>query len=182
MMFMNKLLTYLGFCPDKESAQRFRERNNTISLKQGVVGVGFSLILILLVGASNIYASARENIVMFLVSLTSIVLGCLVWRKFEPPRKLVELAQVDLSAPLRGRELLLNNKGILKLAYRWGVWKTFFLFWLFYVAIFGGSLYTLSIWGIPFSTRHIVSYTFTSSTIVTIMTYRQITRALRARS
>ena len=123
-----------------------------------------------------------ENILWFLWGLALIVLGILVWKKFEPPRKLVELAQVDLSAPLRGRELLLlNNKGILKLAYRWGVWKTFFLFWLFYGAIFGGSLYTLSIWGIPFSTRFIVSYTFVCSTITTIMTYRQITRALRAR-
>jgi len=31
MTFMNKLLTYLGFCPSKESAQRFRVRNNTIT-------------------------------------------------------------------------------------------------------------------------------------------------------
>ncbi len=29
MTFINKLLTYLGFCPTKESAQRFRVRNNT---------------------------------------------------------------------------------------------------------------------------------------------------------
>ena len=34
MTFMNKLLTYLGFCPSKESAQDFRVRNNTITLKQ----------------------------------------------------------------------------------------------------------------------------------------------------
>jgi hypothetical protein len=181
MTFISKLLTFLGFCPSKESAQRFRVRNK-ITLEQSVVGVGFILILILLVNASNIYASARENILMFLGSLATIVLGILVWKKSEPPRRLVELAQVDISAPLKGRELLLNNKGILKLAYRWGVLKTFFLFWLLYVSIVGGSLYTLSIWGMPFSTRHIVYYTFNCSAIVTIMTYRQITRALRARS
>ena len=58
MMFVNKILTYLGFCPSKESAQDFKVRNNTITLKQGVVGVGFSLILILLVGANSIYAGA----------------------------------------------------------------------------------------------------------------------------
>ncbi len=34
MMFMNKILTYLGFCPSKESAQDFRVGNNTITLKQ----------------------------------------------------------------------------------------------------------------------------------------------------
>ncbi len=34
MTFMNKLLTYLGFCPSKESAQDFGVRNNTLTLKQ----------------------------------------------------------------------------------------------------------------------------------------------------
>jgi hypothetical protein len=34
MTFMNKLLTYLGFCPSKESAQGFRVRNNTLTLKR----------------------------------------------------------------------------------------------------------------------------------------------------
>jgi len=34
MTFINNLLTYLGFCPSKESAQHFRVRNNTITLKQ----------------------------------------------------------------------------------------------------------------------------------------------------
>ena len=31
MTLKNKLLTYLGFCPSKESAQDFRVRNNTIT-------------------------------------------------------------------------------------------------------------------------------------------------------
>ncbi len=34
MTLMNKVLTYLGFCPSKESAQDFRVRNNTLTLKQ----------------------------------------------------------------------------------------------------------------------------------------------------
>ena len=34
MTIKNKLLTYLGFCPSKESAQDFRVRNNTLTLKQ----------------------------------------------------------------------------------------------------------------------------------------------------
>ena len=34
MTFMNKILAYLGFCPSKESAQGFRVRNNTLTLKQ----------------------------------------------------------------------------------------------------------------------------------------------------
>jgi hypothetical protein len=46
MTFKDKLLTYLGFCPRKESAQHFRIGNKTITLKQGVVGIGFILILL----------------------------------------------------------------------------------------------------------------------------------------
>jgi len=34
MTFMNKILTYLGFCPRKESAQHFRIGNKTITSKQ----------------------------------------------------------------------------------------------------------------------------------------------------
>ncbi len=34
MTFMNKILTYLGFCPSKESAQDFGVRNNTLTLKR----------------------------------------------------------------------------------------------------------------------------------------------------
>jgi len=74
MTFMNKLLTYLGFCPSKESAQGFRVRNNTISLKQGVVGLGFSLILILLV--SNIYTGVMT--VDAVLRLFSIIVFCVI--------------------------------------------------------------------------------------------------------
>ena len=34
MMLRNRVLSYLGFCPSKESAQDFRVRNNKITLKQ----------------------------------------------------------------------------------------------------------------------------------------------------
>lgn len=46
MTFIDKLLAYLGFCPSKESAQHFRIGNKTVTLKQGVAGIGFILILI----------------------------------------------------------------------------------------------------------------------------------------
>jgi len=77
MTFMNKLLTYLGFCPNKESAQGFRVRNNIISLKQGIVGVGSILILILLVGANNIYAGAVT--VDTVLRLFGIIVFCLIF-------------------------------------------------------------------------------------------------------
>jgi len=94
MTFLNKLLAYLGFCPSKESAQRFRVRNNTITLKQGVVGVGFSLILILLVGAYYIYAGAVTvdtvlRLFSFIVGgviLVIVVVGGLIVRMKEITR------------------------------------------------------------------------------------------------
>ena len=76
MTFLNKVLTYLGFCPSKESAQGFRVGNNTLTLKQGVVGVGFSLILILLVGAYNIYTSAVT--VDTVLRVFSIIVGGII--------------------------------------------------------------------------------------------------------
>ena len=119
------------------------------------------------------------NVLLFLGTLIAIVSVILLWNKFSPALKPVDLAQVDLSAPLRGRELL-SNQGILKLAYRWGVWKAVFISWLLYGAIIGGTYYTLSIWGMRV-VRNIVSYTFICSTISAIFTYRQITKALRLR-
>lgn len=119
-----------------------------------------------------------ENVLLFLGTLAAIGLGIVLWKKFEPSIKHVDLSQVDLSAPLRGRELL-SSQGIFKLAYRWGVWKAVFMFWMLYGAIVGGTLYALSIWGVRHSTRWIVSYTFMCSTTTAIMLYRQITKALR---
>jgi len=120
-----------------------------------------------------------ENVLLFLGTLAAIGLGIALWKKFEPSIKEVDLSQVDLSAPLRGRELL-SSQGILKLAYRWGVWKAVFLFWLLYGALVGGTFYALSIGGMRV-VRNIVSYTFMHSTIIAIMLYRQITKALRLR-
>ena len=94
MTFLNKVLTYLGFCPSKESAQGFRVGNNTLTLKQGVVGVGFSLILILLVGASNIYAGAVTvdtvlrlfSLIVLSLILAIVMVGGLIARTKEITR------------------------------------------------------------------------------------------------
>jgi uncharacterized membrane protein len=60
MTFVNKILTYLGFCPSKESAQDFRVRNNTLTLKRKeyrdaiiraiVGGVGGTILISLIQG------------------------------------------------------------------------------------------------------------------------------------
>ena len=82
------------------------------------------------------------------------------------------LHEADLSAPLRGRDFL-TMKGWLKLASRWGVWKTVFLYWLLNVAIIGGALFTLSLWGIM-SITYVATYTITYTTVSAIIFYQQI--------
>jgi len=91
MTLKDKLLTYLGFCPSKESAQRFRVSNKTITLKQGAVGVGFSLIFLLLVYASNIYTSALTvdtilrlfSLIVLSLILAIVMVGGLIARTKE---------------------------------------------------------------------------------------------------
>ncbi len=56
MTIKNKLLTYLGFCPTKVSAQHFRVRDPTLTTKQSIFGVGFILFIILLVNPNNAYS------------------------------------------------------------------------------------------------------------------------------
>ncbi len=56
MTIKNKLLTYLGFCPTKVSAQHFSVRDPTLTTKQSIFGVGFILFIILLVNPNNAYS------------------------------------------------------------------------------------------------------------------------------
>jgi len=56
MTLKNKILTYLGFCPTKASAQRFTVRDPTITTKQSIFGVGFILFIVLLVNPNNLYS------------------------------------------------------------------------------------------------------------------------------
>ena len=76
MTFVNKLLAYLGFCPRKESAQSFKVKSDTITSEQSVAGVGFILILILLVNASNVLAGTMtvDTILrLFSISIISLM-------------------------------------------------------------------------------------------------------------
>jgi len=170
------LLFGVGFCSLAMivcAVRAHREKDKTFYI--GAI----ASFLMLLVCAFLILNQRLLAIILFafagVFAIVTLPMSLKLWE-----RKSVEFAQVDLSAPLRGRELL-TNKGILKLAYRWGVWKTIFLYWLLWWAILDGVLYTLSIWVKSLSTTYIVSYAFTSSTVSTIMIYRQITKALRAR-
>ena len=93
MTFMNKLLTYLGFCPSKESAQRFRVRNNTITLKQkeyrnaiiaGVcAGVVSAIIFFIIQG----YFSWTYLILSVILSPLALLVGLKMREKRKGPAK-----------------------------------------------------------------------------------------------
>ena len=94
------------------------------------------------------------------------------------------LQGVDISAPLRGRDLL-SPAGLLKTAYRWGVRKAIFLFWLLMAAAIVGVLLILGLWfGWMrlgwISVDSIVALTFSLTVPMTAIYYRAISRGLKS--
>ncbi len=95
-------------------------------------------------------------------------------------RKMKEWMEVDLSAPMILRDFF-TTKGWLKLAYRWGVWKTVSLYYLFNVAVIGGGSFALNLWLKIMSTTFITTYTVTISLINAFMLQNQINKALKGK-
>jgi len=93
-------------------------------------------------------------------------------------RELIRQRQsVDLSAPLKVRDFL-TNKGWLKLASVWGLWKAMFLFYLLSVGLIGGTLIMLSVFLSLISMEYVVGYTATVPIIVVVLFYQQLKKAL----
>ena len=89
---------------------------------------------------------------------------------------LEELQETDLSAPLRGRDLL-TWKGWFKLASRWGIRKTMCLYSLLMMGFGGAIFFTLSILGI-ISIAWATGYTIFVGIGSAIFFYRQIGKVL----
>jgi hypothetical protein len=95
---------------------------------------------------------------------------------------------IDLSAPLRGRDFL-TNKGWLKLASRWGQWKTIFLYYLLCLGIGGAIFFTLTTLGRMYGyepTFYRLTYATTAMTsmgtfpiVTTHIFYRQFKQAFQ---
>lgn len=84
----------------------------------------------------------------------------------------------DISAPMRGRDFL-TMKGWLKLASRWGVRKTVFLYILLAMPISDGMFFILSLW-VKRSMAYVVLETITffivSSIVFSVMLYQNLCR------
>ena len=90
---------------------------------------------------------------------------------------LEELQEVDLSARLRGRDLL-TWKAWFKLASRWGIHKTMCFYSLFMMGVGGALFFTLSILGM-ISIAWAAGYTIIVGIGSAIFFYRQIGKALK---
>ena len=86
--------------------------------------------------------------------------------------------KLDLSAPLRGRDFL-TTKGWLKLASRWGVRKTVFLYIGLALPISGGMFYLLNLSNMRNMTYVVletITFCIVSAIIVSAMLYRNLRR------
>ena len=84
----------------------------------------------------------------------------------------------DISAPLRGRDFL-TMKGWLKLASRWGVRKTVFLYILLAMPISSGMFFILSLWdkrSMTYVVFETITFCTVSAIVVSAMLYKNLSR------
>jgi len=136
--------------------------------------VGFLAILIFVLAFLN-----QLILMLILVVATGILSTALLPRMLKASER--ELAkqrqEVDLSAPLKARDFL-TNKGWLKLASKYGLWKTMFLIYLLSVVIIGGILFTLSTFSGFITIEYVVVYTATGPILATYMFYQALKKVL----
>jgi len=78
---------------------------------------------------------------------------------------------------LKARDFL-TNKGWLKLASKYGLWKTMFLIYLLSVVIIGGILFTLSTFSVFITIEYVVVYTATGPILATYIFYQALKKVL----
>jgi len=88
------------------------------------------------------------------------------------------IEETDLSEPFRLRDLV-GWRGWLKLARRWGVWKTVCIYSILGVAVIGGVSYAVLSVFIIMNIWLVVGYTISATFILFIWFYRQISKVLR---
>jgi len=93
--------------------------------------------------------------------------------------------EVDPSAPLRlrdlfTREVLFTRYGGFRFVLKYGLRKYVFLMWLFTTPTIGGLLLAMSLWLKYLTIGYIISYTFTVSTGIAILTYSTLKNFLKS--
>ena len=142
--------------------------------------------LMSLAGISIILGQILLGLILFVSTVVLSVVSLPKIIRMREREALKLLREGELSAPIGWREFLITlaslsptYKGWLKLASRWGIWKTVCFYSIFTTAITGGLLFVLSIYGIM-SVGYVVTYTTTSAIISVFMFYRQMKTVARA--
>lgn len=122
--------------------------------------------------------------IFFLSMFSSFLVAVSIMQKKVAKELAKQLEEVDFSVPLRVRDFL-AWKGWLKLAYRWGVWKTVGIYSLIVMTILAGisyvilsvcSIMNLSVYSII---KWYVGYTISATIVILTLFYRQISKALK---
>jgi len=140
--------------------------------------------LALLAGVSLIFQQPLLALLFMFSAAAVAIVGMPTLDKFIERKTAEHLRGVDISAPLRGRDLL-SPAGLLKTAYRWGVRKTLFLYSLLTVAAIVGVLLILGLWfGWMrlgwISVDSIVALSFSLTVPITAIYYRAISGGLKS--
>ena len=164
-------VAFFGFMAVFGAVRAYRKKETAYYLSSMV---GFLAILIFVLAFLN-----QLILALILVVATGILSTALLPRMLKASeREMVRQRQkADLSSPLRVRDFL-TNVGWLKLASRYGLWKTTFLIYLLSVVIIGGILFTLSTFSSFITIEYAVSCTVIAPILVIYMFYKPLKKAL----
>jgi len=164
-------VAFFGFMAVFGAVRAYRKKEKAYYLSSMA---GFLAILIFVLAFLN-----QLILALILVVATGILSTALLPRMLKASER--ELAkqrqEVDLSAPLKARDFL-TNKGWLKLASKYGLWKTMFLIYLLSVVIIGGILFTLSTFSVFITIEYVVVYTATGPILATYIFYQALKKVL----
>jgi len=148
------------------------------------VGTAVSLLMLSVFALALLNQALLAFIVLIAGGIACIVAlpKLLFVQKRELERQLVkDVEETDLSEPLKLRDFL-RWKGWLKLAHKWGVWKTISIYSILGALVIAGvSHIVLNVFGLTNTVNiwFIFGYTISATIIISVWTYRQISRALR---
>lgn len=125
----------------------------------------------------------RGFVILFFISAAVVGIALLPsWARSHKRRYAEYMANVaremDASLPLRLIDLF-TVKGLLKIAYRWGVGGAVLLRWLLTMAILAGGLSVMSLWIKYISIGYALGYALAFGTVGAIIEYYALQSALK---
>jgi len=164
-------VAFFGFMSVFSAVRAYRKKEKAYYLSSMA---GFLAILIFVLAFLN-----QLILALILVVATGILSMAGLPRILEASEREMakQIQKADLSAPLRVRDFF-TNVGWFKLASKWGLRKTMFLFYLLSVVIIGGILFTLTTFSSFITIGYALSCTAIAPILATYMFYRPLKKAL----